>query len=354
MSSLPASVLAAIQDGRVIPAHPLALHADGRFDEQRQRALSRYYAAAGSGGLAVGVHTTQFAIRDPAIGLFEPVLAIAAEEMDRADARRAEPLIRIGGICGRTDQALCEADLLARLGYHAGLLSLAAMADADDAALVAHCAAVGARIPLVGFYLQSSVGGRPLSYAFWRRFAEIPAVVAIKIAPFDRYQTIDVIRAVIDAGRDDVALYTGNDDAIVADLVTPFRFAVDGRVVERRIVGGLLGHWAVWTRSAVSLLDDCRAAARVGEISTTLLQRGVETIDANAAFFDAAHGFAGCIAGIQEVLRRQGLVRSARCLSADEVLSPGQAAEIDRVCRAYPHLADDAFVRANLDEWLRC
>ena len=354
MSGPPASVLAALQDGRVIPAHPLALHDDGRFDERRQRALSRYYAAAGSGGLAVGVHTTQFAIRDPAIGLFEPVLAIAAEEMDRADARRAEPLIRIGGICGRTAQALGEADLLARLGYHAGLLSLAAMADTDDDALVAHCAAVGARIPLVGFYLQPSVGGRPLSYAFWRRFAEIPAVVAIKIAPFNRYQSIDVIRAVIDAGRDDIALYTGNDDAIVAGRVTPLRFATDGRIVERRIVGGLLGHWAVWTRNAVSLLDECQAAARAAQVPALLLQRGVEVTDANAAFFDAAHGFAGCIAGIQEVLRRQGLVRSTRCLSADEVLSPGQAAEIDRVCRAYPHLADDAFVRAHLDEWLGC
>jgi dihydrodipicolinate synthase/N-acetylneuraminate lyase len=354
MGAPPARVLAALRDGRVIPAHPLALHADGRFDEQRQRVLSRYYAAAGSGGLAVGVHTTQFAIRDPTIGLYEPVLAIAAEEMDRADARRAEPLIRIGGICGRTGQALDEADLLVRLGYHAGLLSLAAMVDADDAALVAHCAAVGDRIPLVGFYLQSSVGGRPLSYAFWRRFAEIPAVVAIKIAPFNRYQTIDVMRAVIDAGRDDIALYTGNDDAIVADLVTPFRFAIDGRIVERRIVGGLLGHWAVWTRRAVSLLDECQAAARAGQVPAPLLQRGVEVTDANAAFFDAAHGFAGCIAGIQEVLRRQGLVRSARCVSAADVLSPGQAAEIDRVCRAYPHLADDAFVQANLEAWLAC
>jgi hypothetical protein len=354
MSGIPANVVASLQSGRVIPAHPLALDADGRFDEQRQRALTRYYAAAGSGGLAVGVHTTQFAIRDPAIGLFEPVLTIAAEEMDRADARRTEPLIRIGGICGRTEQALYEADLLARLGYHAGLLSLAAMADADDAALVAHCAAVGARMPLIGFYLQPSVGGRPLSYAFWRRFAEIPAVVAIKIAPFNRYQTLDVIRAVIDAGRDDIALYTGNDDAIVADLVTPFRFAVDGGLVERRIVGGLLGQWAVWTRSAVSLLDECQAAARSGEVPAALLRRGIEITDANAAFFDAAHGFAGCIAGIQEVLRRQGLVRSARCLGADEVLSPGQAAEIDRVCRGYPHLADDAFVRDNLDEWLGC
>jgi len=354
MSRLPAGVLAAIQDGRVIPAHPLALHVDGSFDEQRQRALTRYYAAAGSGGLAVGVHTTQFAIRDPTIGLFEPVLAIAAEEMDRADARRAQPLIRIGGICGRTDQALDEADLLARLGYHAGLLSLAAMADADEAALVAHCSAVGARIPLVGFYLQPSVGGRPLSYAFWRRFADIPAVVAVKIAPFNRYQTLDVVRAVVDAGRDDIALYTGNDDAIVADLVTPFRFAIDGRMVERRIVGGLLGHWAVWTRGAVSLLDECRAAALAGQIPAPLLQRGIEVTDANAAFFDAAHGFAGCIAGIQEVLRRQGLVRSARCLSPHDVLSPGQAGDIDRVCRAYPHLADDAFVRAHLAEWLGC
>jgi dihydrodipicolinate synthase/N-acetylneuraminate lyase len=354
MKGLPASVRAALQDGRAIPAHPLALDADGRFDERHQRALSRYYIAAGSGGLAVGVHTTQFAIRDPAIGLFEPVLRIAAEEMDRADAGRVEPLIRIGGICGRTDQALGEADLLVRLGYHAGLVSLAAMADADDAALVAHCAAVGARIPLVGFYLQSSVGGRPLSYAFWRRFAEIPAVVAIKIAPFNRYQTLDVVRAVIDAGRDDIALYTGNDDAIVADLVTPFRSAIDGRIVERRIVGGLLGHWAAWTRGAVSLLDECQAAARTGQIPAALLQRGIEVTDANAAFFDAAHGFAGCIAGINEVLRRQGLVRSARCLSGHDVLSPGQAAEIDRVSRAYAHLADDAFVRAHLDEWLAC
>ncbi len=348
------SARAQLRAGVAIPAHPLALTAQRTLDERRQRALTRYYLDAGAGGLAVGVHTTQFAIRDPAIGLYEPVLAIAAEEMDRADAPRAEPLIRIGGICGRTDQALDEADLLVRLGYHAGLLSLAAMVDADDAALVAHCAAVGDRIPLVGFYLQSSVGGRPLSYAFWRRFAEIPAVIAIKIAPFNRYQTIDVVRAVIDAGRDDIALYTGNDDAIVADLVTPFRFPIDGRIVERRIVGGLLGHWAVWTRSAVSLLDECQAAARAGQIPAPLLQRGVEVTDANAAFFDAAHGFAGCIAGIQEVLRRQGLVRSARCLSAVDVLSPGQAAEIDRVCRAYPYLADDAFVRANLEAWLEC
>jgi dihydrodipicolinate synthase/N-acetylneuraminate lyase len=354
MGQTPSDVRAALQDGRVIPAHPLALDASGAFDERRQRALSRYYAAAGAGGLAVGVHTTQFAIRDPRVGLFEPVLAIAAEEMDRADAHRAQPLIRIGGICGRTDQALREADLLARLGYHAGLLSLAALADADERALIAHCEAVAARISIVGFYLQPSVGGRPLSYNFWRRFAEISAVVAIKIAPFNRYQTLEVVRAVIDAGRDDVALYTGNDDAIVTDLVTTFRFGASGRKMERRIVGGLLGHWAVWTRGAVALVAECHAAARSAQVPASLLQRGVEVTDANAAFFDAANGFAGCIAGIQEVLRRQGLVASGRCLNPHETLSPGQAVEIDRVCRAYPHLADDEFVAANLEEWMRC
>ena len=340
------SIRAALQEGKVIPAHPLALDGNGRFDERRQRALTRYYIAAGAGGLAIGVHTTQFAIRDPKVGLFEPVLSIGREEMDRAEARRGEPLIRIGGICGTTEQAVREADLLARLGYDAGLLSLAALKEADDAALIAHCEAVGARIPLVGFYLQPSVGGRVLSYGFWRRFAEIPAVVAVKIAPFNRYQTLDVVRAVIDAGRDDVALYTGNDDAIVSDLVTPFR--------ERRIVGGLLGHWAVWTRGAVALLGECHAAACAGQVPSSLLRQGVEITDANAAFFDAAHGFAGCIAGIHEVLRRQGLVASARCLDPRETLSRGQAAEIDRVCRAYPHLADDEFVKANLEEWLSC
>ena len=349
-----ATIRAALARGTVIPAHPLALTRDGRFDERRQRALTRYYAAAGAGGLAVGVHTTQFAIRDPRVGLFEPVLSIAREEMDRADARRSEPLIRIGGICGPTEQALREADLLARLGYHAGLLSLAAMRDADDRSLIGHCEAVAARIPLVGFYLQPSVGGRPLSYAFWRRFADIPAVVAIKIAPFNRYQTLDVVRAVIDAGRDDIALYTGNDDAIVSDLVTTFRFGLDGKAVERRIVGGLLGHWAVWTRGAVALLAECHAAAGAGQVPAALLRKGVEITDANAAFFDAAHGFAGCIAGIHEVLRRQGLLETVRCLDPQEALSPGQSPEIDRVCRAYPHLSDDEFVEQNLEEWMKC
>jgi hypothetical protein len=241
-----------------------------------------------------------------------------------------------------------------QLGYHAGLLSLSALREADDDRLIAHCETIAERMPLVGFYLQPSVGGRVLTYDFWRRFAEIPAVLAIKIAPFNRYHTLDVVRAVIDAHRDDIALYTGNDDAIVSDLVTPFRLVRSGAAVERRIVGGLLGHWAVWTRGAVALLAECHAATNREQVPAALLARGVEVTDANSAFFDAAHGFAGCIAGIQEVLRRQGLLASARCLDARETLSGGQAAEIERVYRAYPHLADDEFVAAHLEEWMSC
>jgi dihydrodipicolinate synthase/N-acetylneuraminate lyase len=345
-----ATVRAVLDRGVAIPAHPLALTFAGKFDERRQRALTRYYVAAGAGGLAVGVHTTQFAIRRAEVGLFEPVLALAREEMDRADAARTTPLVRVGGVCGETQQACAEAELLASLGYHAGLLSLAALSTADDDTLVAHCRAVAARIPVIGFYLQPSVGGRRLSYAFWRRFAGIAGVVAIKIAPFNRYQTLDVVRAVMDAGRDDITLYTGNDDNIVGDLVTAFPGSA-GRV--RRIAGGLLGHWAVWTSGAVALLAECQAASRAAAVPASLLATGIEVTDANAAFFDAANGFAGCIAGIHEVLRRQGLLETTRCLDAHEVLSPGQAEEIDRVCGAYPHLADDAFVAAHLDDWLR-
>jgi len=332
--------------GLVIPAHPLALTVRRKLDERRQRALSRYYIAAGAGGLAVGVHTTQFAIRDPRIGLFEPVLRLAAEEMDRA--RR--PLARIAGICGATRQAVAEAELVRGLGYQAGLISLAAMKTASVKELIAHCRAVAGVVPLIGFYLQPSAGGRLLPYSFWREFAEIENVVAVKVAPFNRYQTMDVIRAVIEAGRTDVALYTGNDDNIVMDLLTPYRF---GRV-ERRIAGGLLGHWAVWTRRAVELLEECGRVARGGgPVPVRLLQRSIEVTDANAAFFDAANGFAGCIAGLHEVLRRQGLLKGLWCLDPKETLGPGQKAEIDRVYRAYPHLNDDDFVAAHLDGWLK-
>jgi hypothetical protein len=342
-----------LKRGTVIPAHPLALNADRRLDERRQRALTRYYVAAGAGGLAVGVHTTQFAIRDPRIGLFEPVLKLAAEEMDRADRTRSEPLVRVGGICGDTVQATREAQLLKELRYSAGLLSLAAAKDLDEQALIAHCREVADVVPIIGFYLQPAVGGRVLSYKFWRQFAEIENVVAIKIAPFNRYQTLDVVRAVAESGRD-IALYTGNDDNIVSDLVTPYAFRIDGQLRELRIVGGLLGHWAVWTKRAVELLEECQTLALADQpIPQSMLQKNVEVTDCNAAFFDVANHFAGCIAGLHEVLRRQGLFEGIWCLDPDETLSAGQWEEIDRVYRAYPHLNDDDFVREGRDVWLK-
>ena len=335
-------------EGLVIPACPLVLNTHRKLDERRQRALVRYYAAAGAGGLAVGVHTTQFAIRDPKVGLFQPVLKLAAGEMNRAAA-----LVKIGGICGETKQAVAEAGFLRELGYHAGLLSLGALRNANGNELLEHCRTVAETIPLVGFYLQPAAGGRVLPYSFWRRFAEIKNVVAIKIAPFNRYQTLDVIRAVAESGRDDIALYTGNDDNIVMDLLTPFSFRVHGQTVERRIVGGLLGHWAVWTKKAVELHTECRRVTRTrAAIASDLLQRSVEVTDANAAFFDAANNYAGCIAGIHEVLRRQGLLEGIWCLDPNEGLSRGQSEEIDRVCAAYPHLSDDEFVACHLEDWL--
>jgi len=344
----------ALQRGLAIPACPLALNADRKLDERRQRAVLRYYAAAGAGGVAVGVHTTQFAIRNPAHGLFRPVLQLAAEEIARLDAGRRVPLVRIGGICGGATQARAEAALLRELGYHAGLLSLAAMKDVREDEVIAHCRAVADILPVIGFYLQPAVGGRVLPFAFWRRFAEIENVVAIKIAPFNRYQTLQVVRAVAEAGRDDIALYTGNDDHIVLDLLTPYRFSAGGRAVERYIVGGLLGHWAVWTQKAAELLEEChRVVQSGGLIPAELLRRANEVTDANAAFFDAANGFAGCIAGLHEVLRRQGLFEGLWCLDPRQGLSPGQREEIDRVCAAYPHLNDDAFVAAHRDQWLR-
>lgn len=344
----------ALQRGLVIPALPLALDANRKWDERRQRALLRYYFAAGAGGVAVGVHTTQFAIRDPQVGLFAPLLKLAAEEFAQADAHRTETLIRICGLCGPTAQAVTEARLAVDAGYHAGLLSLAALKNATDDELITHCRAVAEVMPIIGFYLQPSVGGRTLPYSFWRRFAEIENVVAIKLAPFNRYQTLDVVRAVTESGREDIALYTGNDDNIVIDLLTPFRFQVDGEWRTRRIVGGLLGHWAVWTQKAVTLLARCHELTLKNQpIDQEILTLAQQVTDSNAAFFDAANGYHGCIAGIHEVLRRQGLLEGIWCLDPDETLSPGQKAEIDRVYAAYPELNDDAFVRENLDRWLK-
>jgi len=328
--------LARFHAGTVIPAHPLALTAERKLDERRQRALTRYYLDAGAGGLAVAVHTTQFAIREQ--GLFEPVLRLAREEM------KAENVIAISGICGPTKQAEREAALARDLGYHAGLLSLSALVNASTRKLIEHVEAVAAILPVVGFYLQPAVGGRVLPYEFWRQFAEVPNVIGIKMAPFNRYQTIDVIRAVADSGREDITLYTGNDDNIVVDLLTPHQF--NGRTL--RIKGGLLGHWAVWTRRAVGLQVELQTAS----LTEDHLRRAIAVTDSNAAFFDAANGFHGCIAGLHEVLRRQGLLEGLWCLDPNEGLGPGQLEEIDRVYATYPELNDDAFVRENLDRWL--
>jgi dihydrodipicolinate synthase/N-acetylneuraminate lyase len=338
--------------GQVIPAHPLALDTSRRFSERHQRALTRYYLDAGAGGLAVGVHSTQFEIRDPRHGLLRPVLELAARTTAETAGRSGRDAVLIAGVCGRTPQALAEAELARALGYHAGLVSMAAFRDDPEEAVLAHVAQVARTIPVVGFYLQPAVGGRVFSPAFWRRFAEIPEVVAIKIAPFNRYQTLDVVRAVAEVGRDDIALYTGNDDTIVTDLLTPFATVVDGRRGLRRICGGLLGHWGVWTRAAVRQFGELRTAAAAPELPSRWLTEATAVTDMNAALFDAAHAFHGCLAGILEVLRRQGLVPSALCLEERETLSPGQAEELTRVCRDYPELIDDAFVAANLDRWL--
>jgi dihydrodipicolinate synthase/N-acetylneuraminate lyase len=347
-SDLPAEVLALLRRGTVIPAHPLAIDAARRLDPVRQRALTRYYVDAGAGGLAVGVHSTQFAIRD--VGLYEPVLELAARTAREATDR---PLVMIAGLAGRTVQACREAQVALDHGYHAGLLSLAAMKGASIDELIEHCAAVARVVPLVGFYLQTAVGGIALPAEFWRRFASIDNVVAIKMAPFDRYRTLDVVRGVVAARAEDrVTLYTGNDDHIVLDLLAPFTVRRDDEPVTVRIRGGLLGHWSVWTKSAVALLERIHAAIAAGRIDDELLALDSRVTDCNSAFFDVAHDFAGCIPGCHEVLRRQGLMAGTWCLDPHEALSPGQADEIDRVCREHADLSDDAFVAANLAKWL--
>jgi hypothetical protein len=341
--------------GQVIPAHPLALTAQRRLDERRQRALTRYYVAAGAGGVAVGVHTTQFAIRDPHVALYGPVLELAAQTARESLASSPRPFALIAGAVGTTTNAVAEAETAARLGYDAVLLSLGAWQNAAELKILDHCRAVAGVLPLFGFYLQPAVGGRVLSYAFWREFAEIENVWAIKVAPFDRYKTLDVVRAVAAAARDDIALYTGNDDSIVVDLLTSFPAESSGRETTRQIVGGLLGQWAVWTRGAVRLLDRVRAARSSATIDAHWLGLAAALTDANGAIFDAANAFVGCIPGIHEILRRQGLLCGTWCLEPRETLSPGQAEELDRVSRRYPFLAaeDDELVRDNLDAWLR-
>jgi dihydrodipicolinate synthase/N-acetylneuraminate lyase len=336
--------------GGVIPAHPLALTAERRFDERRQRALTRYYCDARATGIAVGVHTTQFAIREK--GLLPPVLRLAADTVREHEAATGRRVVRIAGVCGPSTQAEAEASLARELGYEAGLLSLAALREEDTAALLDHCRRVAEILPLFGFYLQPAVGGRLLDAAFWRGFLEIGRVVAIKVAPFNRYQTLDVARALAESGRaHEVALYTGNDDAIVADLLTDFQFSRDGLPV--RFSGGLLGQWAVGTHAAVHVLDRVAESRRTGQGARELLALGARLTDLNSALFDVRHGFAGCIAGLHEVLRRQGLLQGRYCLDPLEDLSPGQMEEIDRVWAAHADLMDDAFVAENLERWLR-
>src|SRR5262245_18185200 len=343
----------ALLRGLVIPAHPLALTEARRLDERRQVALTRYYRDAGAGGIAVGVHTTQFAIRDPAVGLLRPVLELA-HRTAREWGVAPHP-VTIAGVCGETAQAVAEAELAASLDYDAALLSLAALRDRPNDYVLDHCRRVADIIPVMGFYLQPAVGGRVLDRRFWRAFLEIERVVAVKVAPFDRYRTMDVVAALADSGRRDVALYTGNDDTIVADLLTPFAGA-DGGVLH--FAGGLLGQWAVWTKSAVDLLNRCHAMTRCERTAAApnealqLLAAGAELTEVNAALFDPSRQFAGCIPGIHEVLRRQGLMAGRWCLDPHEDLSPGQIEEIDRVLVRYSHLSDDSFVRENLDRWL--
>lgn len=333
--------------GQAIPALPLALNSNREWDRLHQRAVLRYYLDAGVGGIAVGVHSTQFEIREPEHALFEPLLSFASGEID-SWVGRSRPVVKIAGVCGGTKQAVAEAGLAASLGYHAGLLSLAALKNEGVDQLIAHCKEVAAVLPVVGFYLQPAVGGRVVPHEFWCRFAEIENVVAIKMAPFNRYQTFDVVRAVMDSGREDIALYTGNDDNIAVDLLT--RWRVNGR--ERFIVGGLLGQFGVWTRRAVELLEEIKAVRVKETIPSEWLAKNAAWTDANAAVFDAANGFRGVLCGIHEVLRRQGLLPTNLCLNPHERLSPGQAEELDRVCAAYPWLLDDDFVRAGLDRWL--
>jgi dihydrodipicolinate synthase/N-acetylneuraminate lyase len=351
-SIIPQDTLNVLMKGAVIPALPLALDIKRKLDERRQRALIRYYLDSGAGGVAVGVHTTQFAIHFPETYYYPALLELAKEEFERFALNTRRPAIRIAGVIGTTGQAVVEANLALKNGFHAALLSLAAFPEASNDTIIRHCKVISEIIPLIGFYLQPSVGGRKLDLDFWRKFGQIENVTAVKIAPFNRYQTLDVVRGIVESGRaDDIALYTGNDDSILVDLLTEYQIPYKGSRIRKRIVGGLLGHWAVWTSSAVKMLQAVHKGEFDGDTKRALTLASQIT-DCNAAFFDASNNFAGCIAGLHEVLQRQGLLEGIRTLDPNEKLSPGQKEEIDRVYAAYPELNDDAFVEKNLSGWL--
>ena len=351
ISDIDPTVLNKFRKGTVIPAMPLALTEKREFDQPAQEALTRYYMDAGAGGIAVGVHSTQFAIREH--GLFEKVLTCVSDAADDWSQKTGSAIFKVSGACGKTAQAVAEAEFALKTGYHAAMLSLAAMKGSDIPAMIDHCAKVAEVMPMIGFYLQSAVGGPELPYRFWKEFMKIPNVVGIKVAPFNRYKTFDVVRAMCEAGKEnDITLYTGNDDTIVTDLITEYKIQVNGGCKKVHIKGGLLGHWCVWTQKAVTLLDELHALVESGkDIPPELLTRSMEITDCNAVFFDAAHNFAGCIPGIHEVLRRQGLLKGTWCLDPNEVMSPGQSDEISRVYEAYPHLNDDDFVKAGIEKW---
>lgn len=355
ISELPPELVRKIRKGMVIPAHPLALNKNRLLDEKHQKALTRYYIDAGAGGIAVGVHTTQFEIRNPRISLFKPVLTLASQTADEYLAKnKIKMIFKVAGVCGKTPQAVKEADFALQAGYHAVLLSLAAFKKDDTRTILAHCREIASIIPVVGFYLQPVVGGRILPYEFWLRFAEIENVIAIKIAPFNRYQTLDVVKAVCHTGREkDIALYTGNDDNIVIDLLTEYKIPTSAGEKSVRIVGGLLGHWAFWTKRAVELLNEIHQLIDKRQpVPPRMLTLAAQTTDANAAIFNAAGNFAGCIAGVHEVLRRQGLMAGTWCINPKEILSSQHKKRIDKICAAYPHFNDDDFVKQNLHKWL--
>ena len=343
----------AIRSGIALPAHPLAVNNERKLDERRQRALTRYYHAAGAQGMAVGVHTTQFEIRQPQYGLYQPVLALGAETARECDANSGRKTVLLAGICGDTRQAVAEARLARELGYHIGMISLSSLKEATDDQLFDHCKAIAAEIPIFGFYMQSAVGGRYLSSEFWRKLATIPNLLGVKMAPFDRYKTLDVVQAIASTGRaDEIALYTGNDDNIVVDLLTKYRVGPPSQATALRIVGGLLGHWACWTKCAVELLESCQAVWNEPSIPAEMLTLAGQVTDCNAALFDARNSFHGCVVGIHYALQQQGLLENLYLLDSEISLSPGQQQEIDRVRSAYPHLVDDAFVQEHLDKWL--
>lgn len=342
-----------LHTGTVIPANPLALDEHRCFDEKRQRALIRYYLDCGVGGLAVAVHTTQFEIRDPKYNLFERVLRVAKDEAEKYEKRSGEVIVMVAGACGPTEQAVKEARLAKSLGYDAVLLSPGGLSHLSEEELIERTRRVAEVMPVIGFYLQVAVGGRAFSYNYWKRICEIDNVVAIKAAPFNRYYTLDVVRAAALSSRaDEIALYTGNDDNIVHDLISRYKFSHNGKTYEKSFVGGLLGHWSVWTKRAVELFEKCKEVKGGDSVPYEILTLANEVTDTNAVLFDTANNFAGCIAGLHEVLRRQGLFRGTWCLNPDERMSDGQAEEIDRIYKEYPHLNDDEFVKANLEKWL--